>query len=122
MTDLVTRFQGVPSEDAEVYFRNYVEAAPRRLDEFRREVAARGGPGQSLDFSPASLRLLWEWLLGELRRPEEPAPDDEELPAWTDESDRNGSGPLSPASLRLVDGATYYFAESVLRAVPGSGW
>ena len=68
-----------PSAEAVAAFERYVATEAERLDEFRRIVESRGGPGvATLDLTRESLRPLGAWLLD----PTPPGPEDANRPLW----------------------------------------
>jgi hypothetical protein len=96
-----TNFDEMTRKEARSYLREYVAGHPRRLEEFRQRVAAEGGPASELlDFSPESLLPLWSWLLPRVKA-----------------DDFHGDFYLS-----YVEGLAAYFAECLLRNVPGVSW
>lgn len=105
---------------AEEYFRKYVESHPQRLEEFRQAVAAQGGPPlEALDFSPESLVPVWAWTMPRIRRRENPPRDEEPVFEWAEPED---NAFFTAETLRLIDGLASYFAECVLRNIPGTRW
>ena len=114
-------FSRLSRDEAEAYLRERVETAPERLEAFRREVAATGGPSEAeLDCSAESLVPLWEWFLRrEAAREETGGP----LPAWyePDPPERTAQR-LPPATLRDADGIATYVAEVFRRELPESEW
>jgi hypothetical protein len=110
-------FFGLGDAEAEAFFEDYVASATARLEAFRREVAATGGPSErSLDGSPESLIGLWRWFVG---RPRE---DGGELPAWYEPDAPGAPGALAPSTVRDADGLALYLASVFMRELPGFEW
>ena len=107
-------FFDLDDADAQAFFADYVSRAPARLEEFRAEVEASGGP--SLDGSPESLVGLWRWFQA---RPRE---DEGALPAWYEPDVPGAPGALAASTVRDVDGLALYFAQVLRRALPGFEW
>jgi hypothetical protein len=111
-------FFGLGKAEAEAFFETYVARAEPRLDEFRHEVSASGGPAaEQLDGSPESLVPLWSWFLAH----EHGA--DGELPPWYEPDAPEVAGERLPAGdLRAVDGIALYLALAFRRALGGLEW
>ena len=116
-------FYDLPDEEADAFFERFATRIPRRLDEFRREVEATGGPGaQELDGSPDSLVPIWEWFVarnegGRARG------QDAELPPWYEpDPPEVAAERVPPATLRDADGVALYLAEVFKRGLPGLEW
>jgi hypothetical protein len=100
-------FFGLGDAEAEAFFDDYVARAEPRLDEFRREVSASGGPSEAeLDGSPESLVPLWRWFVAR------PAEAGGELPPWYEPDPPELAAQRLPAStLRDADGVALYLAR-----------
>ena len=111
-------FFGLGPAEAEAFFNHYTARAEPRLDEFRREVAATGGPTEAeLDGSSESLVGLWRWFVA---RPREAHG---ELPPWYEPDPQELAGERLPAStLRDVDGLALYLAQTFRRAFGPLEW
>jgi hypothetical protein len=97
-------FFSLGDAEAEAFFEQYTARAKARLDEFRREVSATGGP--ELDGTPESLVPLWRWFVA---RPAEPGG---ELPPWYEPDPPEVARERLPAStLRDADGIALYLAQ-----------
>lgn len=105
------------------YFDLWVKGGDSIIERFRTELSSGGGPYEALDGTPAGLEPLMEWVVNQV---EFVAAVDEhaELPAWyvagpaTDPS----VGEMSPDSAHLVDGLCRYYAEVLIRNLPGVRW
>lgn len=101
---------------ARAAFEQYVSSEAARVDEFRRTVAARGGPTQSaLDLSPGSLGPLGAWLL----EPTPPGPEDDQKPVWA--WDRPDDDPYLKGSW-VPDGLGTYVLAMLRRRHPSLRW
>jgi hypothetical protein len=110
-------FFGLGDAEAEAFFDAYVARAGSRLDEFRREVAASGGPSEpELDGSPDSLIGLWRWFVAR------PRADGGELPPWYEPDAPGTTGALPASTLRDVDGLALYLALAFREAIGGLEW
>ena len=111
-------FFGLDEREAEAYFEAHVARAAPRLDEFRSEVAATGGPpAERLDGSPESLVPLWRWFVAR------PRAGGGELPPWYEPDPPGTEGERLPASaLRDVDGLALYLALAFRQALGPLGW
>jgi hypothetical protein len=109
-------FFSLGDAEAEAFFEAYVARAERRLDEFRREVSASGGPAE-LDGSPESLVPLWRWFVAR------PQAAGGELPPWYEPDPPELAGERLPASaLRDVDGIALYLAHAFRRTLGALEW
>jgi hypothetical protein len=90
---------------ARAAFEEYISSEAKRVDDFRRTVASRGGPSEAaLDLSRESLGPLGAWLL----EPVPPGPEDDQKPVWA--WDRADDDPYLKGSW-VPDGlGTYVFA------------
>jgi len=101
---------------ARAAFEAYVSSEAARLDDFRRTVAARGGPPETtLDGTPDSLGPLGAWLL----EPTPPGPEDAQKPIWA--WDRADDDPYLRGSW-LADGLATYVAAMLCRRHPSLAW
>ena len=101
---------------ARAAFEAYVSSEAARVDEFRRIVAARGGPPEAtLDLSRESLGPLGAWLL----KPVPPGPEDDRKPIWA--FDRDDDDPYLEASW-LPDGLGTYVFAMLRRRHPNLTW
>ncbi len=108
-------FFSLGDAEAEAFFEAYVARAEPRLDEFRAEVSASGGP--ELDGSPESLVPLWGWFVAR------PHAADGELPPWYEPDPPDVAAERLPAgALRDVDGIALYLALAFRRALGGLDW
>jgi len=99
-----TDFDNMTRKEAQNYFRHYVEGHTKRVEAFRQRVAAEGGPALGeLNFSAESLLPLWAWLLTRIKA--------------EDFQDFRNSFRRS-----YIEGLAAYFAECVLRNMPGVSW
>ena len=97
-------FFSLGDAEAEAFFEAFVARAEPRLDEFRAEVSASGGP--ELDGSPESLVPLWRWFVAR------PRSAGGELPPWYEPDPPAVAAERLPASvLRDVDGIALYLAR-----------
>lgn len=126
------------AQEAEEFLRLYLAAAPASLQRLRERSAATGGPDDDqLDFGRDSLVPLFEWAMEQFKL----RPDDEpkefvdkgeagrfyqplggEQPMWYGRTALSSPDWWDDDTLALIDGLTYYFAEAVIRAVPGAHW
>lgn len=111
-------FFSLGDAEAEAFFEAYVARAEPRLDEFRAEVSASGGPpAAELDGSPESLVPLWRWFVAR------PHAADGELPPWYEPDPPDVAAERLPAgALRDVDGIALYLALAFRRALGGLDW
>jgi hypothetical protein len=101
---------------ARAAFEQYVSSEASRVDDFRRTVAARGGPSEAtLDLSRDSFGPLGAWLL----EPVPPGPEDEARPIWA--WDRAVDDPYLKGSW-LPDGLGTYLIAAVRQRHPGLTW
>lgn len=112
-------FFNLGDAEAEAFFAAYVARAEPRLEEFRQEVAATGGPPEAeLDGSRESLVGVWTWFVGRDRDG-----GGGELPPWYEPDPPEVAGErLPPATLRDADGLALYLALAFRRALPGLEW
>jgi hypothetical protein len=124
--------------EAEEFLRRYVATAPAALQWLRERSAATGGPTpDELDFSRDSLVPLFEWAIGQFRlRPgDQPTdfvdkgdlgryyqPRGGRQPIWFGRTGLHAPHWWDDDTLALIDALTFYFAESVMRVVPGARW
>jgi hypothetical protein len=102
-------------EEAERVFAAFTAQGPALVAALRREVGE-----DVLDFSPESLRPLWEWFLAREGSRSDPGG---ELPSWyLPDPPQPAAERLSPATLRDVDAIGRYVAEVFLRNVEGAQW
>lgn len=59
----VTCFADLEVNEAEAYFEWFVSEIPKRMQQLREYFHSSGGGEGALDFSPESLKCLWEWFL-----------------------------------------------------------
>ena len=111
-------FSRLGDAEAEAFFDAFVARAEPRLDEFRREVSATGGPSEAeLDGSPDSLVGLWRWFVA--RKPDERG----ESPPWYEPDPPDSEAGRLPAGvLRDVDGLALYLALAFRQALAGLRW
>ncbi len=112
-------FTSLSKQEAEAYRAQFVDETPSALEWLSSEWAASGRDIAELDFSPASLTPLWEWARTRVR----PRAEGEPLtaaPSWTGETKLHRR--LSNDTLRVLDATARYFAEVILRNVPGTTW
>jgi hypothetical protein len=101
---------------ARAAFEQYVSTEEPRLNDFRRTVAARGGPPEtSLDLTRDSLAPLGAWLL----EPMPPGPEDTQKPVWA--WDRADDDPYLQGSW-VPDGLGTYVAAMLSRLHPSLSW
>ncbi len=108
-------YSKLTDEEAERVFAEFTAEGAELVARLRREVGE-----DVLDFSPESLRPLWEWFL---RREASRREAGGELPSWyLPDPPELARERLSPAALRDVDAIGRYVAEVFLRNVEGSHW
>jgi hypothetical protein len=101
---------------ARAAFEEYVATEGRRVDDFRRIVASRGGPSEAvLDLTPDSLGPLGAWLL----EPVPPGPEDAWKPVWA--WDRSDDDPYLKGSW-LPEGLGAYVYSMLRRRHPSLTW
>lgn len=126
------------AQEAKEYLGHYLAAAPASLQRLRERSAATGGPTHDqLDFGRDSLVPLFEWAMGQfnLRPEDEPKefvdagelgrfyrPKGGQQPMWYGRTGLTAPDWWDDDTLALIDALTYYFAEAVIRAVPGAHW
>lgn len=112
-------FYALGDAETGAFFEAFVARAAPRLDAFRAEVAASGGPAEAvLDGSAESLVPLWAWFVAR-----EHDGGDGELPPWYEPDPPETAGErLAPAAVRDVDGLALYLALAFRRALPGLEW
>lgn len=104
------------SAEARAAFDEYVSSEAARVDEFRRIVASRGGPSESvLDLTSDSLGPLGAWLL----KPVPPGPEDGWRPVWA--FDRPADDPYLVGSW-LPDGLGTYLMAMLRQRHPHLIW
>lgn len=92
--------------------------APGRLEEFKREVAARRGPAEAeLDGTPESLIGVWRWFVKH-------AGDwDGQLPPWYEpDPPELARQRLRPQVLHDADGLAHYLAQVFKQEMPDLEW
>lgn len=113
-------FARLDDDEADAFFAAFVARAPGRLNEFKREVAARGGPAEAaLNGSLESLVGIWRWYVehagdggGGGKLPPWYEPDPPELAAER----------LSAELVRDADGLAHYLAQVFQRQMPELEW
>jgi len=111
-------FSNLDDAEAESFFEVFVARAPGRLEEFKREVAARGGPTETaLDGSPESLVGVWRWFV------EHAGDGGGALPAWYEpDPPEFATERLSAEMLHDADGLAHYLAQVFQREMPELEW
>jgi hypothetical protein len=111
-------FFNLDAAEAERFFADFVARAGPRLEEFRREVATRGGPGASaLDESPESLVAVWRWFV------EHAGDGGGDLPPWYDPDPPERAAERLPAEvLHDADGLALYLARVFQQVLPELEW
>ncbi len=111
-------FSNLSDGEAEAFFAAFVARAPGRLETFKREVAARGGPAEAeLDGSPESLVRVWKWYV------EHAGDGSGELPPWYEpDPPEVAAERLSPEVLHDADGLALYLARVFRQALPDLEW
>lgn len=111
-------FYNLDDAEAEAFFASFVDRAGPRLEEFRREVTARGGPDEAgLDETPASLVGLWRWFV------EHAGDGGGELPPWYEpDPPELAAERVRPAVLHDADGLALYLARVFQRELPELEW
>ena len=110
-------FAALDRAAADAYLQAHVARADARLEAFRAEVAATGGPPvESLDGSPESLPGVWRWFVARRGGPGE-------LPPWYEPDPPGLEGErLSASALQDVDGIALYLALAFRRALGPLEW
>lgn len=107
-------YSELSDEEAQLRFHELTSSSPERIAWLRGEV------GEALDLTPESLVPLWEWFV---RREGSRTDRGGELPVWYEpDPPEVAAQRLAPATLRDVDAIALYFAEVLLRDVPGAAW
>lgn len=112
------RFSDLDDADSEAFFAAFTARAPHGLAEFKREVAARGGPPEAeLDGSPESLVGVWRWFV------EHAGDGGGELPPWYEPDPPELADERPPAAvLHDADGLAHYLAQVFRQAQPELEW
>ena len=116
-------FEALSESEAREFLARYVATAVERLERFIQLVAATGGPTRErLDRSPESLVPLHGWFVSRARRADA-ADAAGDLPPWYEpDPPELASSRLAPRTIADADGVALYFAEVLLRAMPGLRW
>lgn len=103
--------------------RLYREDGQRRWERLKAEMVASGTvASEQLDFSPESLRVVWEYVLPRLRkRPQDEPVDPARQPPWWDGPRWCRYAEWDDATHDLVGAVSYYFGDVRVRR-PGSAW
>lgn len=111
-------FYNLDDDAAEAFLDAFVARAGPRLDEFRREVAARGGPNEAaLDETPESLVDLWRWFV------EHAGDGGGTLPPWYEPDPPELAAERLPVEvLHDADGLMLYLARVFQRVLPQLEW
>lgn len=112
------QFADLEDSEADALLEQYIARAGPRLAQFKREVAARGGPPVGeLDGSLESLPKIWNWFV------EHAGDGDDELPPWYEpDPPEFADERLAPAVLHDADGLAHYIAEVFRHAKPDLQW
>lgn len=111
-------FYNLDEDAAGAFLELFTARAGTRLEEFRREVAARGGPDEAaFDETPESLVGVWQWFV------EHAGDGGGELPPWYEPDPPELAAERPPPEvLHDADGLALYLARVFQRALPELEW
>lgn len=103
--------------------RLYRADGQRRWERLKAEMVASGAvASEQLDFSPDSLRMVWQYVLPRLRkRPQDEPVEPARQPPWWDGPRWRRYAAWDDATHDLIGGVSYYFGEVRVRR-PGAAW
>jgi hypothetical protein len=111
-------FYNLNEDAAEAFFEIFTTRAEPRLEEFKREVSARGGPDEvELDETPQSLVDVWRWFV------EHAGDGGGALPPWYEPDPPELAADRLPAEvLHDADGLALYLARVFQHTLPELNW
>lgn len=120
-------FEEMNKKEAQIHFDWYIKEIPNRIELLKEYYEfSGGGKKELLDFTPESLKNLWEWFIPrirlERRSREEIESDLAKFPKLLKKDIMNNKYKISTESLAIAMDIAIYFAEVIIKHFQNIKW